>query len=312
MPKILNLEIFLQNCKRIHGDKYDYSLVNYIHHLIKVKIICPIHGEFEQKPARHLSSKTGCRKCSNASINSNSLEFIKKSKIIHKDKYSYNKVNYVKSSMKVEIFCKTHNEYFYQVPSSHLSGNGCPKCAGRCYNFQDFLNKVNKVHNNKYIYKEFEYKTGKEKIEIFCKIHGIFYQRINSHCDGRGCSKCKHEVIRKIQSKKPNGWGIESWEKHAEMSKNFDGFKVYILRCWSEEEEFYKIGRTFKKIEERFNSKKVMPYNYEIVKMINGTAKEIFDLELKLKQECKNFKYLPKIKFAGIQECFINLKLEEL
>ena len=53
---------FIDKAKKIHGDKYDYSLVNYINLRTKVKIICPIHGEFEQKPEKHLM-KRGCQKC---------------------------------------------------------------------------------------------------------------------------------------------------------------------------------------------------------------------------------------------------------
>lgn len=48
------------------GDKFDYSKVEYIDAKTKVKIICPIHGEFEQTPDKHLQSKWGCSQCSNS------------------------------------------------------------------------------------------------------------------------------------------------------------------------------------------------------------------------------------------------------
>ena len=53
---------FEKKAKEIHGDKYDYSLVNYEKALKKVKIICPTHGIFEQKPSNHLLGQ-GCPKC---------------------------------------------------------------------------------------------------------------------------------------------------------------------------------------------------------------------------------------------------------
>lgn len=55
-------EEFIENAKLIHGNKYNYSLVNYIKHKIKVNIICKEHGIFEQQPNNHLSGQ-GCPKC---------------------------------------------------------------------------------------------------------------------------------------------------------------------------------------------------------------------------------------------------------
>lgn len=90
----------------------------------------------------------------------------------------------------------------------------------------------------------------------------------------------------------------------AKKSKNFKNFKCYILECWNEEEYFYKIGRTFREITDRFSSKSLMPYNYKILHEIIGTAEDICNLELKLKNLHKDFKYIPKIKFNGMYECF--------
>ena len=54
---------FIEKAKEIHGDKYDYSKVNYINSQTKVCIICPKHGEFWQRPNNHLNG-WGCSKCS--------------------------------------------------------------------------------------------------------------------------------------------------------------------------------------------------------------------------------------------------------
>lgn len=53
---------FIQKSMEIHGDRYDYSLVSYINTRTPVKIICPEHGVFEQKPMNHIQGY-GCRKC---------------------------------------------------------------------------------------------------------------------------------------------------------------------------------------------------------------------------------------------------------
>ena len=57
-------EQFIEDAKRVHGDKYDYSKVEYVNSWKEVCIICPIHGEFWQKPTIHLSG-SGCQKCIN-------------------------------------------------------------------------------------------------------------------------------------------------------------------------------------------------------------------------------------------------------
>ena len=62
--KILTTDDFIQKAKKVHGDKYDYSKVEYFNNVTKVKIICPIHGEFEQTPQHHKRGSE-CKKCAN-------------------------------------------------------------------------------------------------------------------------------------------------------------------------------------------------------------------------------------------------------
>jgi len=62
--KKLTTEQFIEKAKTVHGSKYDYSLVKYKNAKTKVKIICPIHGVFEQTPDKHLRG-SGCLKCYN-------------------------------------------------------------------------------------------------------------------------------------------------------------------------------------------------------------------------------------------------------
>ena len=55
-------ESFIEKAVSVHGDKYDYSLVEYRNNRTKVKIICPHHGVFGQTPDAHMVGK-GCRNC---------------------------------------------------------------------------------------------------------------------------------------------------------------------------------------------------------------------------------------------------------
>ena len=58
----LTTEKFIDRAKQVHGDRYDYSLVNYINYETPVKIICKKHGEFLQSPNKHLSGHN-CPHC---------------------------------------------------------------------------------------------------------------------------------------------------------------------------------------------------------------------------------------------------------
>jgi len=117
--------------KNIHKNTYDYSLVDYKGIKHKVSIICPIHGEFEQTPEKHIYRKHGCEKCGlirkREKKTSNTKEFISKSKKVHGNLYDYSLVNYKKARIIIKIICSIHGE-FEQTPNDHLNGNGCPKC----------------------------------------------------------------------------------------------------------------------------------------------------------------------------------------
>ena len=65
MPKFIKLTTSqcIERAKVVHGDKYDYSLVEYKNTHTKVKIICKFHGIFEQTPVAHVSIKTKCPLC---------------------------------------------------------------------------------------------------------------------------------------------------------------------------------------------------------------------------------------------------------
>ena len=55
-------ENFERKARRLHGNKYDYSLVKYVNANTKIEIVCPQHGSFWQIPNYHLSGN-GCPKC---------------------------------------------------------------------------------------------------------------------------------------------------------------------------------------------------------------------------------------------------------
>jgi hypothetical protein len=122
------LENFLSRAAKVHGNRYDYSLVEYKRLHDPVRIICREHGEFSQSAIKHLSGQ-GCKKCNRGEVWGID-EFKKKARLIHGEKYNYNAVTYEKTNKKIKIICNACKNEFDQSPNSHLSGSGCPYCGG--------------------------------------------------------------------------------------------------------------------------------------------------------------------------------------
>ena len=117
-------------------------------------------------------------------------EFIRKAREIHGWKYDYSKVNYTNNHTKVCIICPEHGE-FWQVPNSHLNGNGCPSCVGlKKRTTETFIDKAKKVHGNKYDYSKTNYINKRSKVIIICPEHGEFEQCAHNHLRGQGCPIC--------------------------------------------------------------------------------------------------------------------------
>ena len=237
------LDEFIAQAKLVHGDKYDYSKVEYVDSYSKVCIICPIHGEFWQTPASHL--KGGCKECSKITQSLNRTktldEFIAQAKLVHGDKYDYSKVEYKNSNEKICIICPIHGE-FWQIPSSHISNaSGCPKCANnQRYSKEEFIETAKLVHGDKYDYSKVEYKNNYTKVCIICDKtdkngiqHGEFFTTPHTHLKGSQCPKCKfysklEEEVRKIL-KENNINYIE--QKTFEGLKHINNLKIdfYLL-----------------------------------------------------------------------------------
>lgn len=126
------LDSFVEDAKKVHGNRYDYSKVVYEGNKKKITITCAKHGDFKQEPSSHLSGR-GCPKCgleSRASKSMSTLErFIHKSRVIHGDKYDYSKAVYKGGDQKLTIICPLHGE-FSQYANNHSSlGHQCPTCS---------------------------------------------------------------------------------------------------------------------------------------------------------------------------------------
>ena len=194
----LTQEEFIKRAKEIHGNKYDYSEVEFVNTSTKVKIYCKkCKIFFWQTPSDHIYSKAGCPKCGNE-LNSTKRatgkeEFIKRSREKFGDKFDYSRVVYKSNRKKVEIYCKECKKYFLQSPGSHLlSKFGCPYCSNKYKNTnkltkEEFIERAVRVHGNLYNYSKANYIDRNTKILIIDNETGDeFWQVPGNHLSGCG------------------------------------------------------------------------------------------------------------------------------
>lgn len=297
-----------------HGDRYDYSKSVYTRSTDKVIIVCKVHGEFLQTPHKH-NLGCGCPKCGVELIRkkaTGSLQnFLDRAVKKHGNKYDYSKVTYTSAKTKVKIICPIHGE-FEQTPDDHTRGSGCSMCSrsrtakrmtgSRRVSVETFVDRATKVHGDKYDYSKVTFTVTNEKVLITCPIHGDFKQVVTKHLLGSECPQCS------LLSQSRNTWSYSKWETIGKKSPNFDGFKVYCVRCSNSNETFYKIGKTYRKVEERMTSIRNKGYNTEIIEIWKGDAYSMSNKERELHRINNNNKYYPKISFCGRNECFSEVK----
>lgn len=198
-----NTESFIAEARKIHGNKYDYSDVEYKGAREKITIICPKHGRFEQIAHVHLRGEDGkgCLQCSyeERAINASMTfeEFLERSKNNHNESYDYSIAHkqYSNLSSRLTIICPKHG-HFEQTASNHINGRGCPICGiERTANTlakstQEFIRESREIHGDKYDYSKTKYINANTNVMIICPIDGEFEQTPWSHTSGTGCPKC--------------------------------------------------------------------------------------------------------------------------
>lgn len=199
----LRLNNFINKSKENHTVVYDYSKVIYINGETEVVIVCPIHGDFSQKPNIHVKG-SDCPLCSRKKQikkKSNTEAFIEKANLIHNNFYDYSKTIYTSVKDKVVITCRKHGD-FEQQANSHLNGFGCMSCGrqrtveSNKFTQEEIVIKFNEIHNNRYDYSNVNYKNVHTKVEIICKLHGSFLQRPKTHLLGANCPRCNVKISK--------------------------------------------------------------------------------------------------------------------
>lgn len=220
-------EDYINKARRVHGDKYDYSLLgSTIIYGSKIPIICPVHGEFIQNSSNHLRGK-GCASCANRQEIS-TKEFIRRAKEVHGDKYDYSLVSYKNMKSKIDIICLSHG-VFSQTPEQHIRlKQGCSVCSGnRRITKQTLEEKFINIYGENLIDLSYieNIKNNSQKIKILCKQCNKFFYKTPSKLLSRGGHYCSYTskgemIIENILSK--NNIGYIAQYSNAECTNNLD------------------------------------------------------------------------------------------
>lgn len=160
----------------VFGNKYDLSKLGYIDYKHKVRLVCPIHGEFEQTPS-NLIKGHGCPKCGNIKKGLSKMisqeKFEEMGNKIHDHKYIYTKadVHNRDKNGKVIIICPIHGE-FKQNVINHIYGKaGCPKCKSS--KLEQKIIKLLDSNNIKYEHqKRFDW-LGTQKLDFYLSDYNV-------------------------------------------------------------------------------------------------------------------------------------------
>lgn len=230
--------------------------------------------------------------------------------------------DFIKIKADIKVGCPLHG-IFELTADKHLHGKdgGCKKCQllkrklieKKLYG-DLFLQKVQKIHGNRYNYSKVDYVNNHTDVIIVCSKHGDFPQSPSSHLNGRGCRECGKETMGGY-----GGYNYKNAEKYKNEWINKDAF-IYIVRLYNENEDFIKIGiSVHENLKIRFLSTPC-PYNFEKLNIFKMSLYDAVLIEQNFLNNNKNFKYTPEIKFNGYTECYNilwkenikNILLEEL
>ena len=233
--------------------------------------------------------------------------FINKANAKYDYKFDYSKVIWVGPHTEVTIVCPIHGD-FQQKPDNHMcSTNGCPKCGKDKLNHHpwkltedDYIKQASEIHENYYSYPNLNYKSLNDQINVVCPVHGEYSMHARAHLSGGGkCSKC----VRRSSGFYSHGY----FNNHPETIVSG---KLYFVKLYNANEEFFKIGITKHGAYHRFYVDEKIPYEMEIIKEVEMPLYEAYCREQELLEKYKDHYFHPSMDFPGRTEC-LNMDIRD-
>jgi len=244
-------EIYKEDLQKINNNKYNYSKVIWKGVDIDIIVECPIHGEFEIRPADHKRGR-GCTKCSKIDFiphnKLNTQKFIEKSIEIWRNKYDYSKTKYIDSKTKVIIICHKHGD-FEQMPQQHYMYD-CPKCSNRYSKISiEYLSYIEIKYSIKIIHAknegEFNIPYSRYKADGYCKETNTIYEFHGDFWHGNP------NIYLSTDINKKNGKTFgELYQNTINKEKQIRMFGFNLITIW--ESDWIKLKKYVKIMQRKF------------------------------------------------------------
>lgn len=237
--------------------------------------------------------------------NPHSVENIKKW-IINNDKTFILKDDvYVDNKTPLKCSCLIHNKTWFTCWNYIRNGRGCPLCSNenrimkQTFTLQTVKNKLVKINPNIKVLST-KYVNAKTKLHCKCLLDNHeWFVKWGDLSQGIGCPKCARINNDGVHNKTLAERNKKKWLNQSAI--------VYIIKCFNDDEMFYKVGLTMSTIQKRFLTNTKMPYNYRIIDEIYTNLYDAIYLESELHERHQEYRYEPKIFFGGYTECFSKL-----
>jgi hypothetical protein len=306
----------VEKAKKCHGDKFDYSLVDYKGINSKVKIICPIngHGVFEQTPTNHThkTAPRGCPKCRRVIVTKALTKSEEEADTALFAKFG-NKIK-IKSDFKRFVLpcvmtCSVHGDFTKTVTATLGTKFGCTECAeeeiGRSMtkpkSQEQFIKDAENKHGDKYDYSLVNYVNSITKVDIYCSKHkNTFSMRPGNHLNGERCIECAREQT----AEKLTGWYNPTIVERNKVKLTAERNNLYLMSITDGDESFYKIGIAKDPSNRVGHIRKEAGYKPKVLMKVKSSTYNCFQKEQVLHRMFKASRYKPKNKFKGHTECF--------
>ena len=204
MSKKISFEEWEEICKKKHNNKYEYQPNENWFGVRKsvVKIICPIHGVFEQNAEVHRRG-FGCKKCSdydkkfNNKRRFNKEQFVEKAKKIHGNNLDFSPTEYINMRTKIKIKCNICGNIFETLPRDILNKHGCPICKFSRLEREIFI--LLKENNINFIWQYRSKWLLKQSLDFYLLDHNIAIECQGKQHFGCGFYNCKRFDFDKIK-----------------------------------------------------------------------------------------------------------------
>gem|GEM_PF-940754 len=201
---IRSREGWIDEARRVHGDKYDYDSVHVWKSRARVTVLCREHGAFLTFAGHHVRGAGKCPTCRFLDQRVDREEFERRAIEIHGDRYDLSQVEeFANVREHIIVGCPDHGEWSTTVGSFINDRHGCLKCkhANSRSTSEEFWEKVRANHPvHGYDLSRVEFVAMREPIDVICREHGLFRPTAHSFAKGQGCIACGKENAVRIKA----------------------------------------------------------------------------------------------------------------